>query len=141
MKPTKLELRHLAAYLPYKVKMKVIFNSNPEAFFADSIYTLNHISIGDFWYNRKLLILRPLSDLFSIMPGTECKYVEHIWLYMQSKAEDDFMDSLWDEGTTNKHKIELAPQTIFSKLCEHHFDVFGLIEAGLAIDINTLKPE
>jgi hypothetical protein len=26
-------------------------------------------------------------------------------------------------------------------LCQYHFDVFGLIEKGLAIDINTLSGE
>ena len=30
------------------------------------------------------------------------------------------------------------PYNIVSKLFENHFDVFGLIEKGLAIDINTI---
>ena len=28
---------------------------------------------------------------------------------------------------------------IYQKLCEWHFDIFGLIDAGLAVDINTVK--
>ena len=34
--------------------------------------------------------------------------------------------------------IESMPYAIVSKLLEWHFDIDGLIEKGLAIDINTL---
>ena len=30
-------------------------------------------------------------------------------------------------------------QNIYEKLFEWHFDVFNLIEAGIAIDVNTVK--
>lgn len=36
-------------------------------------------------------------------------------------------------------QVESLPYDLIQKLFEWHFDVFGLIEEGLAIDINTLK--
>ena len=36
-------------------------------------------------------------------------------------------------------RIETLPYWIVEKLFENHFDVFGLITLGLAININTLK--
>ena len=40
---------------------------------------------------------------------------------------------------TNSELIFKQKYWIAQKLFEWHFDVFGLIEAGLAIDINTLN--
>jgi hypothetical protein len=42
------------------------------------------------------------------------------------------------DGIGEYKKIHL-PYSVFKNLFEWHFDVFGLIEQGLAIDINTLK--
>lgn len=40
----------------------------------------------------------------------------------------------------NSYKdINYLPNAVVNMMYEHHFDVFGLIEKGLAIDINTLK--
>ncbi len=39
----------------------------------------------------------------------------------------------------NINNIEHLRHDVFKKLVEWHFDVFGLIAKGLAIDINTLK--
>ena len=36
-------------------------------------------------------------------------------------------------------KIKYLPNGIVLQLFEWHFDVFGLIEKGIAIDINTLN--
>ena len=38
-----------------------------------------------------------------------------------------------------KATVEGLPYSIFEILLKNHFDVFGLIEKGLAIDINTIK--
>lgn len=33
---------------------------------------------------------------------------------------------------------KLIKSGILERLCEWHFDIFGLIEKGLAVDLNTL---
>jgi uncharacterized metal-binding protein len=38
-------------------------------------------------------------------------------------------------------KTGLIEVLIWQKLLKHHFDVFGLIEKGFAIDINTLSTQ
>ena len=41
---------------------------------------------------------------------------------------------------SNKRPLGIAYQLdLFNKLFEWHFDIFGLIESGLAVDINSLK--
>lgn len=36
--------------------------------------------------------------------------------------------------------LKTLPLNIIEKLLEWHFDIYGLIEAGLAVDINTIEP-
>ena len=48
-----------------------------------------------------------------------------------------FHNSFWYEIDKFDYRYLYAMD--FEKLLEWHFDVFGLIDAGLAIDINTLK--
>ena len=37
------------------------------------------------------------------------------------------------------HGVDILPYYVIERLFQWHFDVFGLIEKGLAIDINTLR--
>lgn len=47
------------------------------------------------------------------------------------------LEYLSKKGIVND--INYLPFGVIQKLFEWHFDVFGLIDAGLAIDINTLN--
>lgn len=84
-------------------------------------------------------ILRPLSDLTN-----KIKINDNVFIPAQNifeKAYNTYVNGSqrtgqilpWKKHPTLWKYIELT------KLFEWHFDVFGLIEAGLAIDINTLK--
>ena len=63
-------------------------------------------------------------------------YVEYLpsWfgLYFNKKTN---MFSRWDDGEGK----DACNNDLRAKLFEWHFDVFGLIEKGLAVDINTLQ--
>jgi hypothetical protein len=85
----KLELKHLAPYLPYG--LNGIYNGKRVDFNSDNIYT--------FTLNAKP-IFKPLP--FKDFTSRDYTYNEWIFFF------------------------------------KGHFDVFGLIEKGLAIDINTL---
>jgi hypothetical protein len=121
----KLELKHLSSYLPYGVN---VFINDCKADGVKPIHKLHmYIGIGSINHvlnsKRYQLILRPISDL-------------------TKKEINTFSVStrMALRGVYNEEKL-------FSRisyyelhwLVEKHFDIYGLIEAGLAIDINTLK--
>ena len=115
----KLELKHLAPYLPYGLKILSKYKNDVEGIvYLMGIENIETIITHD---SRKP-ILRPLSDL-------------------TIEFKDDFR---FTERAITIHKYGLNHWLkglrfdIVEFLFENHFDVFGLIEKGLAIDINTL---
>jgi hypothetical protein len=133
-----LEIKHLTLYLPYGLKMKVL-----DTFYKYDIMTLCDKSglsnIGlpcviDEPQDFKP-ILRPLSDIE--------RYFKPIF-----ENDEDINRYLSEEYLSyfgieinNIHDVvlEYLPYGVFNVLIKHHFDVFGLIEKGLAVDINTLS--
>ena len=117
----KLELKHLAPYLPYNLKIKTNYG-------WDTVTTLNEYEVnGDHEHSysyedhpNEVLefkpILRPLADLENDEYKNRIFNREYI---IDKKTDTDLGYYEW------------------CYLFENHFDVFGLIEKGLAIDINT----
>lgn len=122
----KLELKHLAGYLPYGLKMYWEDNQHrPQA-----AWELKPESVDFVLYNQNKPILRPLSDLTKEIEVNGEKFVPNKNLkFGENKLR-----------TINHSK--LLNETSFSaiqKLLEWHFDIYGLIKNDLAIDINTLQ--
>ncbi len=108
----KIPIKHLAPYLPYG--LNGIHKDKRIVFHTDNIWT--------FILNAKP-ILRPLSDL-----------TKEDWI-------DEFIfSSDLIESIIKRNGFEFAwlETSNYLKLLENHFDVFGLIEKGLAIDINKV---
>jgi hypothetical protein len=126
----KLELKHLAPYLPYGLKIKT---NNQIRTLSIGILTTTENSLSNIIYGiGHKPILRPLSDLTKEVEVNGEKLVPIDKLAIQ----------LFDTETQKiilKGEINGIPYWVMQKLFEWHFDVFGLIEEGLAIDINTLK--
>jgi hypothetical protein len=139
----KLELKHLAAYLPFG--LKIMYFGKQRKMNAGNGSSKNWIGItatiqrqGE---NCKP-ILRPLSDLTKEIEVGGERFVpikEFMILYGGCTTEkgkpifeSDFITNIMYSyyGSLSYGVIE--------KLFEWHFDVFGLIEQGLAININTL---
>lgn len=153
----KLTLEHLAPYLPYGLKF--VFDNR--SYWADSglTYTGERYDLGELirlttstenviginWNDGKnglsMLagldssyhkpILRPLSDL----DGSD--------LMKKWRKEHDIIMSndrmlLNLKGATLINILEF-PMNFLTGLIKEHFDVFGLIAAGLAVDMNTLE--
>ena len=116
----KLELKHLAPYLPYELKYE----------FNNVIYYYQHCSTREFDFENSKPILRPLSDLTREIEVNGKKFVPKNILSASLQSLNSWEDLI-------KHRIIMFDDS--QKLFEWHFDVFGLIEKGLAIDINTLK--
>lgn len=132
----KLELKHIAPYLPYGLKKhcptsNVLIHEYIPMDFIQTTIDL-HLSFG--WKP----ILRPMSD-FDRMGLVGDEY----WSYM-SKLNSEMPDDLqvdrdleFDIDRECYVHCKYAMQ-VYDFLYENHFDVFGLIDQGLAIDINRL---
>jgi len=96
----------------------------------------------------------PLIKLFDISVGhnwSSTNYlgcilgVNEFWLQLKDKKPSFAFGYNWENEmfyylTKENYYLKVYNQLgLFNKLFEWHFDVFGLIEKGIAIDINTLK--
>jgi hypothetical protein len=135
----KLEIKHLAGYLPYglKVQYKTIYGD------ALKIKDLEIYNVSYSLLMQDKPILHPLSDLTKEIEVNGEKFVplnrileifgkslKHLSTEFQIKALKKF-----EQEVISKE----LPYKYIQKLIEWHFDIYGLIKAGLAIDINTLK--
>jgi hypothetical protein len=136
----KLELKHLAPYLPYGLKIKwkdiyemISLRSNERCQLVDKF--------SDEVYGVKLLhikpILRPLSELD--------KLIEVNFEMLNSGLHDvELIDLFCCENTnTDEPLVDLdlnkLPYECIEYMFRNHYDFFGLIPAELAIDINTIN--
>lgn len=136
----KLELKHLAPYLPYGLKCVFYHNDNTTEICEITMASKNGIGYDDEEYYKNNLntcyykltkpILRPLSDL------SKSKFKD--MMPIEINIDEDL--SIWSSD------IPFAVVIDFNEYYEavtfsfkNHFDVFGLIEKGLAIDINTIN--
>ena len=126
----KLELKHLAPYLPYGLKVQAPATvKDNERILKPSIHTLGLDNIKVILdYQATKPILRPLSDLSG---GVNDKwYIETNYdLTTQIEINDFACEQI---GFSD---VKYSTMVI---LFEHHFDVFNLIDNNLAIDINKL---
>jgi len=117
----KLELKHLAGYLPYKLKGIMYYGGCVR---EDVELGLMDIPV---WLNGSYPIkpiLRPLSDL-----------TKEDW---NSVFVDSDIDNILSIYQSDRH-FGCVEYYLVNILLSHHFDIYGLIENGLAIDINTLE--
>lgn len=148
----KITLREIAPYLPYGLKAKLskegIFNLDSEYpnQYINEICTINNFYLinGEFSGSMVVdksnknygfdfdnlseveIILRPLNDYDVFL--------------MENFPTNEWCDAYTDImlGVGNGVFVHQIPYELFEFLLKNHFDVFGLIEKGLAIDINTL---
>lgn len=146
-----LTIKELATYLPYGVKVEIVSN---EINYIENklgamvgLYPRDRLGLrwhiftsGGYELDKKMVkpILRPLSDLTKEIEHNDKKFIPlHKILEsycfdiskMSKKEILSYAESLIE--------IDMSYQTA-NLLFEWHFDVFGLIYKGLAIDINTL---
>jgi len=137
----KLEPKHLLPYFSYSLKVK--FKN------FDSIYDLlsiggeneimiiseNKLDLDTVGIDGIEPILRPLSDF-------QEEHIEEIKAFLNQKwcqVYDDYFDALFEHDWLMHTRILMCPYEIIQWFFKNHYDVFGLIEDDLAIDINTLN--
>ena len=111
-----LELKHIAPYLPYGLQVIDLV--------AQSKFTLDLENISNVMNDSENLntirpILRPISDA-----KKQIQYADGCYAMTDDDSDLDLDD--------------LSYNTILSYI-ERHFDIYGLIKQGLAIDYNTVK--
>ena len=147
----KLELKHLAPYLPYKLPIQITesfynpYNKEPIQK-KDNIVKLDCFAI--LLMQERLMfkpILRPLSDLTKEIEvnGERFVPVEKMYEGKLSIWEKDIETyGVFYDYVMEMNEHDLPEEMTYNQiqiLLEWHFDVFGLIDQGLAVDINTLN--
>jgi len=124
----RLELKHLAPYLPYGLMINCDFKDGDvwacklEGISVDEAF----LEGADWSYKDNTdfkPILRPMSDLTE---GNWCR-------------ESGYAGRYIDDVADGNEELQYLSYNLCLFLFKNHFDVFGLIPAGLAIDINTLN--
>lgn len=136
----KLEIKHLAHYLPYGLKVSSLHTLNAETGIGNINHIVKAVNEGKKQYKPRL---RPLYDLTKEMEIYDKKITFIDWVkqtlgYNVFEYQGYFKDAHWFKLEGEEPAILHLPYSIIETLFYLHFDVFGLIEKGLAIDINDV---
>jgi hypothetical protein len=138
MKNTRLQFTDLAPYFPYGLRVKYKEGVHYGICEISGLDLLGAKILGiDIWVLFKNLkpILRPFSDLINEIELNGKKFVPKDIL-------DETHISNWTYGNikyVNSEMLKDAPFWFVEKLIEWQFDVFGLIDKGLAISIHDVE--
>lgn len=170
IKMKKLELKHLAPYLPYGLKF--LYYDSPEDRYILDLKSCSDEYVtctdSEYSYNDIKLALKPLSDLTKIDEKSgidiitlsrfvdsghnheksiirksgnsiivftdECDDIENVTFSFSYNFKNISAVSIYQRPVYYNTSLKINEW-----LLKNHFDVFGLIKKGLAIDINTLK--
>lgn len=121
----KLELKHLAPYLPYGLKI-----------YKSAVNELNEFNLP-YVLNHCKPLLKPISDLDKLVRNEFEKYgakqeynLEVINLFCEENGVDEIIENIF---------LSSLPYECVEFMFRNHYDFFGLISEGLAIDIRNLK--
>ncbi len=134
-----LEIKHLAPYLPFGVKVRVLREDNEYDIFGLTPSQLT-LFASNYHFEFKP-ILRPISDL-NKQVEIEGKLITPIEMVLPYVADiPPFL--LEDERERLMLRLRLGMiDGIFyaqiQRLLQMHFDIFGLIKEELALDINHI---
>lgn len=168
----KLELKHLAAYLPYGLTVTKEDWGKIVKVDADGT-TLNHAGINYVLRVQAKPVLRPLSDLTNeiehngerFVPIMEmakmysstnnvkkiegvasnfhyfkCFYTKKDYQVLIINTDCRAWFTYYFDDDKPNYGINIVNEwEVREKLLSWHFDIFGLMEKGLAVDLNTLN--
>ena len=136
-----LTLKEIATYLPYALKIKVENDTSVTFTMSGIDCLLNAVNYAKgVWYESSSRIedikpiLRPLSDLKNEIEINGEKLVPAVYLSLVGNYKN-----VWGFEFDGIHYWEiLSCIKEVEKLYEWHFDVFNLIERGLAVSIHDV---
>jgi len=124
----KLKLEDLAPYLPYGLRI----NNKGIGSYILTVGSLERVLEITETFKP---ILRPLSDL------TQEELIEELGTHISHLDYVTYERKHYIKHYSHKYWLDDIPYAIYEYLIKNHFDVFVLIEKGLAIDINTIDKE
>jgi hypothetical protein len=137
-----LEVKHLAPYLPYGLKLqyvereKVISTGIMQSISQNNSEThptrvsINYQGEEHIWMYKPLL--KPLSQ-FEYDHIIQVK--EYLGLGQWCDHYDQYFDAWFDDAESVQKLVLQCPYEIMQFFLECHFDVFGLIDAGHATEL------
>ncbi|TFD96702.1 hypothetical protein E2605_07735 [Dysgonomonas capnocytophagoides] len=147
----KLELKHIAPYLPYGLQVQIIETGNNRKLIsvnANESVVLAADDLNPFSFPRCKpvtgikLLLHPLSDLYKEIDGEipadilfPKEYYSLIDFYEEHNRENQIKSFIKDGLNWSD------TYSFWEYLLSKHFDVFSLIDKGLAIDLNSISHE
>lgn len=157
-----LTLQHLAAYLPYGLQCEVVDNGTEKISTLTGLYSDGECVFADIveseqGFEHVTPLLRPLDQLTQPINEGGREFVPILELARMACPNEDWSfdgdraktwrhnfgfdsNSFWlydflsDENVTIYAQLEL-----FQKLFEWKMDVFGLIESGLALPLDSIN--
>ena len=146
-----LKLEHLAPYLPYELTVmheghiaRIVSYYMPAGNYKKDCWIVsmedtidNELSCSTHFSEIKP-ILRPLSDLTKEIEHNGEKFVPNE--YLNSDCKKYCTPEDWDAILfIEVENINSVPYVIVNQLIEWNFDIFNLIQDGLAVDKNTIE--
>lgn len=135
----KLELKHLYPYLPYDLKFEdgYILKGINFVEYGAKIQTENRqllVKSESGWWQPNLdmmlkPVLRPLKPYFKMTLVEMC---------VSLKIDHNQGQELW-KFIDNDISLENISFNLYLAMCRNHVDFNGLIDKGLAVDINTIN--
>lgn len=142
----KLTIKELAGYLPYGLKAFCVrTNEVRDVTLLHFTYDLKTVGLNHLLYEGLIVephkpILRPLSDLTKEITHNGETFVPMQKLKDENVSNIEFsLNQLWLDQITSAKISILQCWMLQNILFEWHFDVHGLIEKGLAINMNELE--
>lgn len=127
----KLETKHLVGYLPYGLK---ILGHN-EYFTLSDIDSRKTLTPSDTVELQYKPILRPLADLKLDIFSEQFFEDQSEWI-----GNDGTPLAKVNDFLTQSNVLDVCfPYGIWELFFRHHFDIFGLIDAGLALNKNNYE--
>jgi len=132
----KLEIKHLSCYLPYG--LKILFWSGDSQQYIIELNSLNLKLNSILGSEKHKPILSPISELDNLIKKEFEKYdrvkecdmeIINLFCYENTNTDDSLVDL----------DLNKLPYECVEYMFKNHYDFFGLIPAGLAIDKTTLK--
>jgi len=137
-----ITIDQLAFYLPYGLLVMRRYNNiKSDEYFKEKLTGLTNNKVileGEQEdYINVMPILRPMSDVGVSIETKDGEVNFSLKYDLEKDIDGDWCDRSYAEQCESPYTI--SPITAFNCwLFENHFDVFGLIEKGLAINLNDI---
>lgn len=118
---SKLELKHLAPYLPYELQIGWLSEKEEGVFNTDSVVKMEMTADNIIYFSNNNNNTKPL-----FMP---------LSAFNNSEADTEIFNRAGAYTSVILNDISILPYFEVEILFKYHFDVFGLIEKGLAISM------